>query len=76
MDIINRGNTTNSPDIQVIIKDKEDLEYTIRSLKKDFNHIVILLDDEIEEIPVTLNDIAEGVDVEYIHLGDLGKSRE
>ena len=76
LDIIRRGKTIDKPDIHVIVKDEEDLEYTIRNLRKSFNHIVLLLDDEIENIPSTLYDVADGASIEYIHIGELGRVRE
>ncbi len=55
--------------IKVLIEDYEDLEYTIKILKKYFNHIVILLDKDSEEIPKTLIRLSEDLNIEYRYLG-------
>lgn len=76
LDIMNNKKVRKAPDIQVIISDIDDLEYIIRTLKKHFNQITFVFNDNIEKIPKTISEIGEGVNIEYRYLGDQEKARE
>ena len=66
-----KGINYDGPKVQVLIQDEEDLEYTIRSLMKDFRHIVVLFDKRDFSIPKGVEGLAKDVVIEFRYLGDI-----
>lgn len=75
LDIMSKGNRKRGPAIQVVVGEKNDLEYIIRNLRKDFCNIMVILDEGIEEVPKSINDIGKGVNIQYRQFEEYKKAR-
>lgn len=68
IDFTRSNKSYNPPVIKVLVDNQEDIEYAIRSLKRNYSKIIILLAEDME-IPKTIDNISKNIDIdfEYLH---------
>ncbi|MGF7057875.1 hypothetical protein [Brassicibacter mesophilus] len=76
IDISNRRNTSIDHKIEVMVNNAEELEYILNSLKKNFNHIVLILEQQDTDILRIINSIRDNIQIEYRVLQSLGEAEK
>ncbi len=64
IDFTRSNKSYNPPPIKVLVDNQEDIEYTIRSLQKNYNKMIILLTEDIQ-IPKTIGSISDNINIEF-----------
>lgn len=64
IDFTKSNKSYNPPAIKVMVDNQEDIEYTIRSLQRNYNKMIILLTEDIQ-IPKTIGSISENINIEF-----------
>lgn len=58
-------------EIKILIEDIEDLEYTIRTLKSNFQHIIVIVKEDNEETIEILETLKKNISIEIKYIDDL-----
>lgn len=69
IDFTKSNKSYNPPAIKVLIDNQKDIEYTIRSLQRNYTKITVLLNEGIE-IPKTTDNISKNMEVEFKYLSE------
>ncbi|MTI67734.1 MAG: hypothetical protein FH753_14200 [Firmicutes bacterium] len=65
------NNKKKEREIQILIEDIEDLEYTIRTLKSNFQHIIVIVKEDNKETIEILETLKKNISIDIKYLKDL-----
>ncbi|EOD01622.1 hypothetical protein [Caldisalinibacter kiritimatiensis] len=64
-DFTTRKNKQTDKTIEIIVNDSEDVQYYIDVLKKHFNHIILVTEEDSQYIREVINIMSKELEVEY-----------
>lgn len=76
IDFSNRKSIKVNRKIEVMVNNAEELEYILNSLKKDFNHIVLILHQQDSDMLKMINSIRDNIQIEYRVMQNLGEAEK
>jgi len=75
-DFMKRKSINVNHSIRVLVNNADEVEYMINYLKRDYNHIILVLEKHDEEIEKIIKSISDDISIEYTFLSNLVEAKK